>query len=46
MPSEFTFFPKTWIFPSDFKYDSYSLMNYMKEKKGGMTMIVKPCGMS
>ena len=42
MPAEFTYFPKTWIFPSD----SYNLMNFIKEKKSGMTMIVKPCGLS
>jgi len=27
--SEFGFFPKTWIFP----YESYELMNYIREKK-------------
>lgn len=38
MPSEFGWFPKTWIFPSD----SYELMTYMNEKKKPMTFIVKP----
>jgi tubulin polyglutamylase TTLL6/13 len=42
VPSEFGFFPKTWIFPSD----SYTLMNYIAEKKKSMMLIVKPCGLS
>lgn len=29
MPTDFTFFPKTWIFPSE----SYDLMNHIQEKK-------------
>jgi len=42
MASEFTFFPKTWIFPSE----SYDLMNFMQEKKKPMTLIVKPTNSS
>ena len=41
MPSEFTFFPKTWIFPAE----SYELANYVK-REHGMTFIVKPAGSS
>ena len=38
MPTEFKFFPRTWIFPAE----SYELMNYLQEKKKPVTMIVKP----
>jgi len=38
LASEFTFFPKSWIFP----YESYELTNFMQEKKKPMTFIVKP----
>lgn len=41
MPSEFNFFPKTWIFP----YESYELVNFMEGKKT-MTFIVKPVNSS
>jgi len=36
MPTEFKFFPRTWIFPAE----SYELMNYLQEKKKPVTMIV------
>lgn len=36
--SEFTFFPKSWVFP----YESFELMNFIQEKKKPMTFIVKP----
>ena len=41
MPSEFNFFPKTWIFP----YESYDLVNFLEGKKN-MTFIVKPINSS
>ena len=43
MPSDFQFFPKTWIFP----YESYELMNYLQsDKKKPSTFIVKPMNSS
>ena len=42
MPSEFNFFPKTWIFPAE----SYDLMNFVQEKKTPITLIVKPINSS
>ena len=42
MPNEFTFFPKTWIFPAE----SYDMMNWMQEKKKPVTFIVKPINSS
>jgi hypothetical protein len=38
MPTQFSFFPKTWIYP----YESFELMNFISEKKKQVTFIVKP----